>query len=823
MEKCFSMNKILLLLGVILLLPFQAKATPASLSIEDFCIKAGETKEMVIDMTNPDDQITLVQFDMRLPDGLSIAIEDDDFAIDIASRTTWKKHSLSANALDGVIRFLLASNTNTVISGTEGAIISVKLIAGGNFSGGDITLENILLVTPQQKETKPETYIYHIMYDILEGDANNDGVVDASDIVENANYMMRNPSDNYNKKAADVNGDGVVNIADIVAIDNIIMIPNTPVTPELKMTSLDLGDYYADCGTIENSVKWNDIEYNVYKQFVGMSKEKFDATYEFDQYKSDIFVKTLDNNTKVIVNECLAEQYKQDTNEEDMFTKLTAAQRLGEVIEEWNEEDATTHILKWRLGNKDFWILYNTLKKENKLDHSGTDITNKREISTWVRYKRKGSNDGEPALYIKFTIPAGKLHFAKGYLNGNKTLTYWYDLNSNSNAFDTRSAKEVRINVPVPTPNSAVTVLSDEATCVDNTGEGPVQYISDNLLERTEFVKDLHDYFIGGKLNAQVSDSHFSFLKNMNFVPEFEFTLPSRYLGNASFDADSKGQWTVKGYTGTTYTLQLNAVRNEILIAKAGYTTLSPMPVLVCLTRNLNSLGAVQSVIKYHEGKYQDDILNAYSHTELGERETFTAYIQIAVNNLCTPVEFDDMWFNVRFLRPLDLQNPTQGLLSDALNDWQYIDLTKYINVRDWREYLGDPKNTTGGVQKTSGNDYLFDFAYYQIDFNIDDALFMTDAHLGTTERDSQYTIGNMIDINYDAAYAAKLKNYSIVPGLVLEKINKTTIRYRNNSNTTGNFHVYLPVQMTYVFGQDASLSQMKYITIGITSHANQN
>ena len=162
MEKCFSMNKISLLLAVILLLPLQAKATPATLSIEDFNIKAGETKELIIDMTNPDDQITLVQFELRLPDGLSIAMEDGDFAIDIAGRTTWKKHSLNANALNGITRFLLASNTNAVISGTEGAIISVKLVAADNFSGGVIRLENILLVTPQQKESKLDVYIYNV-------------------------------------------------------------------------------------------------------------------------------------------------------------------------------------------------------------------------------------------------------------------------------------------------------------------------------------------------------------------------------------------------------------------------------------------------------------------------------------------------------------------------------------------------------------------------------------------------------------------------------------------------------------------------------------
>ena len=626
------------------------------------------------------------------------------------------------------------------------------------------------------------------------------------------------------------------------------LITATQVTPEVKKTSFDLGNYYADCVAYkENGVKWNDIEYNVYNKLVGMSKETFDKTYEFDVIPGSEGTETIENSDKTqkIVDIRKGEQYKADNNNLDKaskFTKLTAAQRIGDIIEQWNasdqtKEDATTHVLKWRLYSKDFWNLYNTIK----LDRTGKDIVNAEDVCTWVRYKRKNTTDGEPAIYIKFTIPAGKLHFAKGTLDGSKTLTYWYNLNSKVNAVGTADAKEVRVNVPVPTPGADVPyILSDEANCID--GGAQPGYISNNLLTETEFVKDLHDFFIDGKLNAKVADSHFSNLKNI--VPEFEFTLPSKSLGNATFDATG-GQWTVKGFTGTTYTLQLNAAKNEILIAKAGNKTLSPMPVLVCLTKDLakdhpetakaavgkpgdanykpaEPATGVQSVIKYHEGKYQDDILNAYGHTELGERETFTAYIQIGVKDACAPVEFDDMWFNVRFIRPLDLQNPKQGLLPDAPNDWQYVDLTKYINVRDWREYLGDPKNTTGGAQKKSGNDYLFDFAYYQIDFDTDATLFKTDAHLGTEKRDPQYTIGKMIDINDDAAYAKELKPYTVVQGLDLEKVDKTTIRYKNNSGVTGGFHVYVPVQMTYVFGQDASLTQTKYITIGITSTVEQ-
>ena len=137
-----------------MLLPLAASAQ-ATLSIENFDIKAGEEKEMVIDLTNPNDEITLVQFDLRLPTGLSLKKIGSDYDIDMCNRTNWRKHSLDANETDGIIRFLLASSSNTVIDGTEGAIIKMTLVADNSYQGGEIRLENILLVSPDEKEIKP--------------------------------------------------------------------------------------------------------------------------------------------------------------------------------------------------------------------------------------------------------------------------------------------------------------------------------------------------------------------------------------------------------------------------------------------------------------------------------------------------------------------------------------------------------------------------------------------------------------------------------------------------------------------------------------------
>ena len=138
-------------------------ASTTNLSIDpSFNINAGETKEMVIYLTNVSDAITLVQFDLRLPDGLSLKQTGGEYEYDIAGRTTWRKHSLDVNATNGIIRFLLSSSSNITLSGTEGAIIKMTIQADNSLTGGDIQLENILLVTPDEKEIKQNTYSYHV-------------------------------------------------------------------------------------------------------------------------------------------------------------------------------------------------------------------------------------------------------------------------------------------------------------------------------------------------------------------------------------------------------------------------------------------------------------------------------------------------------------------------------------------------------------------------------------------------------------------------------------------------------------------------------------
>ena len=142
------------ILSCMLLMPFFASADNV-LIIGPFEINAGETKELTISLEN-DKDITLVQFDLKLPEGLSIPVNSKNkYVVSFTDRTTLEDHSLHVNALNEGYLFLLASMENTAIEGNSGPLIIISLTANAAFAGGTITIDGIRLVSPDETAVSP--------------------------------------------------------------------------------------------------------------------------------------------------------------------------------------------------------------------------------------------------------------------------------------------------------------------------------------------------------------------------------------------------------------------------------------------------------------------------------------------------------------------------------------------------------------------------------------------------------------------------------------------------------------------------------------------
>ena len=163
--------RIKLLLTVIALLTLVGRAHADNLSVGGVTMKPGETKQLEISLVNPDKQYTAFQFDLQLPEGISIAKNDKGKLVASLSESRKDDHAFAVTAqANNTYRFLAYSLSNAVFSGTSGTLVSVSISsdqalndgvvaaavkaqvftdAGGDQSNWDDVAFNITIATPQ--------------------------------------------------------------------------------------------------------------------------------------------------------------------------------------------------------------------------------------------------------------------------------------------------------------------------------------------------------------------------------------------------------------------------------------------------------------------------------------------------------------------------------------------------------------------------------------------------------------------------------------------------------------------------------------------------
>ena len=136
------MRKIFLLMVVMTVFTTIARDR---LYIEDFNIAQGETISIPIQLNN-DTVYCAFQTDLYLPEGLQVAMDYDEYIIDLTSRKG-SNHVLSAILQpDGAIRIYVASQTARPFSGNSGPIVTIELIAVENVTNAVVALRNSILV-----------------------------------------------------------------------------------------------------------------------------------------------------------------------------------------------------------------------------------------------------------------------------------------------------------------------------------------------------------------------------------------------------------------------------------------------------------------------------------------------------------------------------------------------------------------------------------------------------------------------------------------------------------------------------------------------------
>ena len=136
--------------------PMRADATDDELSVTDFSIAAGETKEVSMVLNNPTNEYIAFEFWMSLPDGVRIAYDGEGelMATLNASRADGHDFIVEEPNGDGIYHFLCYSGRNKRLKGNSGELISLTLTCADDATVGNATgtIYDMIFSDPDKNE-----------------------------------------------------------------------------------------------------------------------------------------------------------------------------------------------------------------------------------------------------------------------------------------------------------------------------------------------------------------------------------------------------------------------------------------------------------------------------------------------------------------------------------------------------------------------------------------------------------------------------------------------------------------------------------------------
>lgn len=542
-------------------------------------------------------------------------------------------------------------------------------------------------------------------------------------------------------------------------------------------------DFYVDCeptNPYTYTMTWSQVENRILSSALDgkYSKTTFEANWKL------ITDYELDNNKKVtldgpIVGEAedgtIALQFSEP--KDDKYREVP----VGEVaLVQDNESGAHMQVLKWTITADDILAMYAADNFKNVDPETGL---NTNQLDVYVKFQ--GAKD----VWVHFFIPAGKIHFAKASINNNKTLSYWFALNSSASGM-----KETHANVTVPN--------TQKDDCA--------------------FVWDILAAFDGYTIASSIDQKNFpNFAKAAK--PEFFFTTPTTAAPakNAEFNADSKGQWKVKGNSGAEYTLQVAADKKSVeAVAKDG-KAIEATTIVKLVTPETAPAGVeaelIESALEYQQNDVAYDLLNVAGHKELASLQTFTAYLQIKLVGACYDPFITDGsdYFNVKFLRPVDVEKTKNAEVQDAVDGGSKVNIMDLVSLVDWRDQSFTSAN---GLKDSDGDQPEVTYVtydtphyinYYEVDLVADVDNAMTDINKPEAER--EVILEKVADIeklvNLKKNSPACIFTFTPAPDNKItwdgKKFVGGEIFYSNNSGNVKLFHIYVPITLNYKWGKN--------------------
>lgn len=224
------------------------------------------------------------------------------------------------------------------------------------------------------------------------------------------------------------------------------------------------------------------------------------------------------------------------------------------------------------------------------------------------------------------------------------------------------------------------------------------------------------------------------------------------------------------GLSGTKYTMSASVDGREL------YATAGGMKEIVA------KINGSTGVVEYDEtgfyGTYGQDLLNAASHNDLAH--TVTATVAIYATNACgMPLPIENNTFDIKFLRPINVEGATGIAFTDAKDGSNKVDLYKLVTFTDWRDVWKDE------FVKAPANGY----GVTKITPDVDDIT--TNMNNGTLGETLLSSITK--DITFKKVANAGESYGGVQFGQLV---------YENQGHATAEFVVRVPITVTYYWGK---------------------
>lgn len=210
---------------VFVLLIFVGRTYADNLAVDQVTIRKGGTMKVGIALENPFLQYVAFQFDLKLPDGISIANNEEGEPDCSLNEERINNHRLSVEYKgSGVYRLLAFSFPVKEFSGTDGNLVYVTLEADKEAIIGDLIgeIKSQVFTGSDNIEYKWEDISFVISVDNPLGDANSDGELSETDRDYIIRHIMGDTPDDFDEEAANLNGDENIDVADIVKLNDLL-------------------------------------------------------------------------------------------------------------------------------------------------------------------------------------------------------------------------------------------------------------------------------------------------------------------------------------------------------------------------------------------------------------------------------------------------------------------------------------------------------------------------------------------------------------------------------------------------------------------------